>query len=247
MKMWVPFLAFVLIIASCKKAEDRSCFKFWGDEKTIEVPLDDFEKLFLNAHLEYELVQDSTDKLVITGGENVVNKVEWSISDDKTLSISNKNKCNFLRNERKVIKVEIHYTNIYNIHFEGTESLTTKGTLKTDYFVLLIRDGAGPVNLDLDCISVSADISHGWGDYVLTGTTEYASIGARSNGYCDTRGLTVNQSIYISQESSGNIKVNCGNLPLNGYLKSNGNIEYIGNPDSINILNTGTGKVVDIN
>ena|SRR6218665_3709027 len=246
MKKLFPVLVLVLVCFSCKKAEDRSCFKFWGEEKTIEIPLEDFDKLFLNAHLEYELVQDSTDKLVIIGGENVVNKVEWSISDDKVLSLSNKNKCNFLRNERKIIKVEIHYTNIYNIHFEGTEPLTTRGKLKTNYFVLFIRDGAGPVTMDLDCISVFADISHGWGNYTLTGKTEYATIGARSNGFADTRGLTVNQSIYVAHESSGKIKVNCGSLQLDGYLKSNGNIEYVGSPSLVNVLDTGDGEVVKI-
>lgn len=246
MKSLIVLIVVGLCFASCKKAEDRRCFKFLGEEKTIEVELEDFDKLILNAHLEYILVQDSTDKLVITGGENVVNLVEWEIDNDKILTISNGNKCNFLRNERKVIKVEIHYTNVYNIRFEGTEPLTTKGTLKTDYFVLLIRDGAGPVTMDLDCISVNADISHGWGDYTFTGTTDYAYLAARSNGFCDTRGLSVSTDIYVASETSGTIKVNCGNLNLKGHLKSNGDIEYIGNPSSVNVLNTGTGKVIDL-
>ena len=247
MKNLVSILVVFVLVSACKKAEDRSCWKFWGDEKTMEIAIDaDFDKLFLNAHLEYELVQDSTDKLVIIGGENVIKKVEWSISDDKTLTISNKNKCHFLRNERKVIKVEIHYTNIYNIHFEGTEPLKTRGTLNTNYFVLFIRDGAGPVTMDLNCISVVADISHGWGNYVLTGNTDHAFIGARSNGYGDALGLNVNQSIYVSHETSGTLKVNCGNLPLDGYLKGNGNILYKGTPSSMNILDTGGGEVLKI-
>lgn len=246
MKGLIAFALVLLFSTACKKAEDRTCFKSWGEETTLEIPLESFDKLFLHAHIEYELVQDSTDKLVIIGGENMVKHIEWDINDTKTLSIRNKNKCNFLRNERKVIKVEIHYTNVFNIHFEGTEAMTSRGKLKTDYFVLFIRDGAGPVSLDLDCISVSADISNGWGDYTLKGTVQYARIGARSNGYCDTRDLIVSDSIYIAQESSGKVKVNCGNLPLYGYLKKRGNIEYIGQPSAIHIVDTGDGEILDM-
>ena len=237
----------VMALTSCKKAEDRTCWKGWGKETTLEIPLtENFDKVFLKAHLEYEFVQDSTNKLVVIGGENMVKHVEWSIDNDGMLTIQNKNKCNFLRNERKTIKVEIHYTDVYNIHFEGTEPLTSRGTMKTDYFVLFIRDGAGSVKLDLDCISVHADISHGWGDYTLTGTAQFANIGVRSNGYCDATGLTVTDSLYVQNDSSGAAKVKVGNLPLYGYLKSNGNIEYLGQPSSINILNTGTGKIIDL-
>ena len=66
------------------------------------------------------MIQDSTDKLVIKGGENVVNHVKYEIGDDGTLTISNGNRCNFIRNGHKVIVVEIHYTNVFNIRFEGT-------------------------------------------------------------------------------------------------------------------------------
>lgn len=235
----------ISMLISCKKAENRTCFKGWGEETSLEIPMADFDKLFLSAHLEYEIIQDSTNKLVIIGGDNMVNHVGWEITNG-TLKLSNKNKCSFLRDERKTIKVEIHCTNVFNIFFEGSEPLNSRGKLKTDYFTLFIRDGAGPVSLDLDCVSVNADISHGWGDYTLKGTTQYAFIGARSNGFCDTRGLTVSDSIYVASESSGKIKVNVGNLPLYGYLKSNGNIEYIGNPVSQNVLVTGEGKVVDL-
>lgn len=235
----------ISLLISCRKAENRTCWKGWGKETTLEIPMKDFDKLFLSAHLEYEIIQDSTNKLVIIGGDNMVNHVGWSI-DKGMLRIENNNKCSFLRDERKTIKVEIHCTSVYNIFFEGSEPLNSRGKLKADYFTLYIRDGAGPVALDLDCISVNADISHGWGDYTLRGNVQYAFIGARSNGFCDTRGLTVSDSIYVSNESSGKIKVNTGNLPLYGYLKSNGNIEYIGNPSSVHIVNTGDGKVVDL-
>lgn len=245
MKAILVLLLGISVLFSCRKAENRACWKGWGEDTSLEIPMEDFDKLFLSAHLEYEIIQDSTNKLVIIGGDNMVNHVKWEITNG-TLKLENKNKCSFLRNERKTIKVEIHCTSIFNIFFEGTEPLNSRGKMKADYFTLFIRDGAGPVNLDIDCISIDADISHGWGDYTLKGNAQYAFIGARSNGFCDTRGLIVSDSIYVANESSGKIKINTGNLPLYGYLKSKGNIEYTGNPVSVNIINTGEGKVVDL-
>lgn len=246
MKIVLSFCLLVLVFASCRKPENRTCFKGWGDETSIEVNTGSFNKLFLNAHLEYVMVQDSTDKLVIKGGSNVVNHVKYEVSDDGLLTISNGNRCNFLRDGRKVIVVEIHYTNVYNIRFEGTEPLSNVGVHKTDYFTMFIRDGAGPVTLNIDCINVSSDISHGWGNYTFTGHAKYAIIGARSNGYCDTRGLVVDDSIYVANESSGKLKVNADGIPMRGYLKSNGNIEYCGTPTLVDIVKTGNGEVVKL-
>ncbi len=246
MKAVLSFCLLILVFTSCRKPENRTCFKGWGDETTIEVQPGSFDKLFLKAHLEYVMIQDSTDKLVIKGGENVVNHVKYEIGDDGTLTISNGNRCNFIRNGHKVIVVEIHYTNVFNIRFEGTEPLTNVGVHKTDYFTLFIRDGAGPVTMNIDCINVSSDISHGWGNYTLTGHAKYGMIGVRSNGYCDTRGLVLDDSVYVANESSGKIQINAEGIPLRGYLRSNGNVEYEGNPTLVDIVNTGNGQVVKL-
>ncbi|MCC6700734.1 MAG: DUF2807 domain-containing protein [Fluviicola sp.] len=246
MKQLGLFFGICLLVISCKKPENRACWKFLGDIKSKEIPVGNFNQLFLNPHIEYELIQDSTNKLVVIGGENVINFIEWTVVDGM-LEIKNKNKCNFLRNQKKVIKVEIHCSDIIYIRFEGTEPLSTKSQLNFPYFTLLIRDGAGPVNLNLNSTVINADISHGWGDYTLTGTAQIASISARSNGFCDAYGLIVTDSIYVSSETAGSVKVNSNGLPLHGYLKSLGNILYKGNPSGIHILDTGSGSVVNDN
>jgi hypothetical protein len=228
---------------SCKKAEDRSCFKATGNEVTKEIQLDAFEYMELYPHLEYELIQDSLDKLVITGGENVVNFVEASIQDNR-LYIRNKNRCPFLRDPKKVIKVAIHFTTLNNLHYEGSERIFSKDTLRLPYFSLTIRDGAGPVDLKLNSEVVFADILHGWGDYTLEGKTKIARIGARSNGFCDTRKLVVTDSIYVASETSGDMYVQVGNLPLYGFIKSIGNVYYSGNPSPIKVVQSSTGRLI---
>lgn len=238
----VIFLVFA--ISACKKADQRNCFKSIGSETTKTIALPAFDKLLLKEHIEYVLIQDSTDQLVIRGGENLVNFIHFEIVEENRIKIENKNKCNFLRKLNTKIIVEIHYTEINDIHFEGTESLTNIGTMEIRYLSLLIRDGAGSVKLNIDTPLTFADISHGWGDYTFTGKTEYAEIRARSNGYCDVLGLVVRDSLYTSNSTAGTIKVNADGIPLRGEILTNGKTMYRGTPSLIDVKITGTGKLV---
>lgn len=241
---WIILILTSLIIGSCKKAENRSCFKSIGQatEKTIEIST--FDKLFLKEHIEYVLIQDSTNKLVIKGGENLVNFIHWSIDDDKVLYIENNNKCNFLRKLDQVITCEIHFTSLSNIQFEGTEPMTCVDTLNLPFFTMMIRDGAGSVNLTLKSLIIDSDISHGWGDYTFSGTTNYARISARSNGFCDVQNLIIKDSVFVSSETVGKIKLTANGIPLKGEIKSFGDIIYNGNPTNIAVKEFSTGKLV---
>lgn len=239
-------LVFLLIFqfSACKKAENRKCFKTTGSDAVKSLVLPAFDKLLLKEHIEYVLIQDSTNQLIIRGGENVINFIEWSVDDENRLKIENKNKCSFLRKLSSKIIVEIHYTEVNDIHFEGTESLTNIGSLKGSYLSLLIRDGAGSVNLNLDVPLTFADISHGWGDYTFTGKTDYAEIRARSNGYCNVYGLEVRDSIFTSSSTAGTIKLNANGIPLRGEILTNGKVVYRGTPSLIDVKITGSGALV---
>lgn len=246
MKLSVSILL-LLIFVGCKKAENRTCWKFEGEATSKVVDLPMFDKLFLTKHMRYTIIQDSTNRLVINGGKNVVNLVTYEVDQDGVLRLANTNKCSFLRDEHHVIHVEIHCTSISNIHFEGGEPLETVGTLNSDYFVLFIRDGAGPVRMNLKSKVVVADISNGWGDYTLSGTTEIARIGAKSNGYCNVRDLQITDSVYVASETQGDIQLNCSGIPLTGYIKSGGSIRYKGIPTLIDLVDTGKGELINEN
>lgn len=236
------FLLTVCLAFSCKKPEDRACFKFLGSETAKEIPLASFDRLDLREHVEYVLIQDSLDKVVLKGGKNLLNFVEATVSDG-LLMIENKNKCGFLRNAKKVVVAEIHFTKLINIRFIGTEPLRSQGTIYTDYFTFYSRDGAGDVTLDLNALAINAEANHGWCNFTLTGTTQTARICAKSNSYCDVTGLTVTDSIYVASETVGDIKINAANLMIHGYITESGNILYKGTPLGIDVLLNGSGAV----
>lgn len=227
-------VALLIGLFSCEKAADRSCFKSTGTETTKVIALPSFELLELYEHMEFVLIQDSTNQLVLKGGENLLNHIHWQV-DGGVLKIENKNRCNFLRKLDQKVKVEIHFTSLINILYQGTEPMTNQDTLHVPYFTLLLRDGAGSVRLCLRSEIVQADISHGWGDYTLSGNANYASIAVRSNGYCDTYDLKVRDSIFVSHASPGKVKVSADQIPLRANILGDGDIYYKGVPSSITI------------
>lgn len=243
MKNSLLILTVLLVAISCKKPEDRRCFKSTGEQTEKEIALAYFNKLVLKEHINYVLIQDSTNKVVIKGGKNLLNLIETNVSEN-TLEIKNTNKCNFLRSYKKSITVEIHFTSLININIVGTESLTTVGTIYTDYFAFYTRDGSGDVFLNLDAKYISAEADHGWCNYTFTGKTDAAKLSIKSNSWCDASGLTVKDSIFVASESEGDMKINANQIPIKGYLKESGNIYYKGNPTSIDVYITGKGKVL---
>jgi len=246
MRIAFGIILLLVISTSCKKAEDRTCAKTAGEETSVEIPLDSFDKVYLHEHLIYELIQDSTDKIVLTGGKNLLNHVLVSVSDG-LLDVSNENRCNFLRSYKKKIKVEIHFTSLINIHFEGTEPLTNKGKLKFDWLTFLIRDGAGSVTLNMDAQQIYATISHGWGDFTFSGTAQYANLNIRSNGYCDLYGMDLSDSATVVSNTQGDIKVNAQGIKLKAQTLSDGDIYFKGVPSILQFEKLSNGELIDAN
>lgn len=241
MKFFYAFVCMSLMIA-CKKPEDRTCWKFAGSPTELSYELGYFMGLKLGSHLGFVLVQDTVNKLIIKGGSNLVKQVQWGY-ESGFLRITNDNRCYFLRKQSEVIEVEIHVKKISNIFFEGSEYLRCMNQIKSDYFSLTVNDGGGSVNLNIDALFIASEVTHGWGDYTLSGKTDVAHIGVRSNGFADASQLKVKDSLFVSSESQGSMKINADKVPVYGYIKMDGDILYTGTPTLIDVLCTSKGRM----
>lgn len=226
MRIWT-LLFFVVVLISCKKAEFRSCVKSAGPDAERVVDLEHFDQLFLREKIKYVLVQDTVEKVVIKGGKNLLNFIDCKVTD-ALLEISNENKCAFLRSIKHKVTVEIHFKELINIRYEGTETLTNKGQLNVGWLTFLVRDGAGPVNLNLKAQAIYAGVSHGWGDFTFTGEVGHLNLNIRSNGYCDTYGMIVHDSLTVISNTPGIVKVNADNTYLKAELSGSGDVWYKG-------------------
>ncbi|MGB0932937.1 MAG: GIN domain-containing protein [Lishizhenia sp.] len=243
MKVKIILLFLTAICFSCKKSEDRSCFKFVGASKTIEQSLDQLDSLFLHKNIVYELIQSTENKIEITGGENLVHFIEI---DEKNgaVTVRNKNKCHFLRSYKKKVKVTIYASNLRYIYSESSENITCGNTLTFPSLTILIREGAGKLNLDIENSTLQVDITSGWGDFELHGSTEYLNLFCRTGSFCDTRDLKVGNTCFVLNRSTGNMYVNADDCALETFIESRGNIYYTGNPIVISETITGEGKLI---
>jgi hypothetical protein len=238
-------MTFLLIAISCQKAEDRACLKFVGDKSTKTISLGKTDSLYLYDNVEYVLVPDTVNFVELEGGENLLNHIECSSYNDK-LEIRNNNTCNFLRSYKKKVKAFIHIKEIRFIHFEGTEYLKNQDTLKSGELRLVIRDGAGPVELTIQNGYMSAGITHGWGDFTLHGKTNFAFLNCNTNSFCNTSNLKVGGGLLVLSNTGGNMMVNAEGSDFHPTIKRDGNILYTGIPNSITVENSGNGEVEKI-
>ena len=239
-------LGTLLLLFACKKPEDRPCWKPAGEEDTLTISLNTFNKINVQEHLVCTLVQDTVEKVVISGGKNLLNFVGVNI-ENGLLTVTNENKCSFLRSYGQKVKVDIHFITLSNLEFEGTEPLNCRDTLQLDWFTLLIRDGAGPVNLLLNAQLITATLAHGYGDFTIHGRTNQAIFNVRSNGYCNTYGLEIAESITVISRTQADLRINAHQSMLSAQTEGSGNIYYKGIPNSIAFNQYGSGILIDDN
>lgn len=247
MKQWLLLIP-LIVLFSCKKAENRGCFKVAGKQTSMEIPLEAFNKLHVGAKIEVVLVQSSENKLIIHGRDNLINLITYDMDDKGFLNLTNTNKCDFLRSYAKnEIKVEVHFVNLNELFFEGTKNLSTSGIITASDFKLTIQDGGATVNLNLNCQNIDATQGHGYGDFVLNGTCQNANIKITSNGFADTKGLTVTNNLVVISTTPVASSINAEGANTTVEINGSGNVIYVGNPLTLNYIQYGSGELINGN
>ena len=241
---WLNLLVLIALVISCKKPEQRACFKKSGELSSRIYEFGSFNQLHLKEHLTYKLVQDSTNKVLVRGGSNLLNFVEV-MGENGVLTIENKNRCNYLRSY-EIPEVEIHYTKLINILFEGTERLYNDDTLIADYLTITLRDGAGHMELNVKALDVNAINTHGWGRLTLKGETQSLRANLMGDGKFDFSQVTAINQIKLITSSSVDQRVNAAGIPLHVELNGVGNAYYYGLPSVINTVQYGKGKLINV-
>lgn len=244
---WLAIIP-LLFLFSCKKAEDRRCWKGAGEDVTVERTVDDFTDLYVGPHVSVRLVQDGQSKVEITGGKNLVNFITTEVVDGQ-LRIENTNRCNFLRSYKHEIEVVVHLgaLPLKEVYFEGTRPFTCDENLVLSNLSVIIRDGAGKMNFDVACNDLTIVVTNGWGNFELKGTANKLHLDIRNNGFGDAYQLNVAQEVNVVSNTSGVVKVDADVPVFNVQTSSSGDVWYVGNPGTLNYTNYGTGELIDKN
>jgi len=229
---------------SCKKAEDRACFKSYGDVIEKEIPLDSVSEFRLYKNITYHVYQDTLRKLIVRTGDKLVNHIVVENSGN-VLSISNTNRCHFLRDYDKKTVVEIHYPFYNVIYSEANDSLIFKNTIVGNYLEVEQNLGGADVVLDVDVNHIVMIASGGVARFVLSGITNYADLRAQTNGSGDASNLKAN-NVYVYNNSTGDVLVDLDSAEADIHIKGTGDVLYSGAPDSLSLEKTGDGKLIKL-
>lgn len=240
----IGYIAIVLLLFSCKKAEERSCFKGVGNPSSEEILLsENFDTLYLKDDLIFEIIPDTLNKIELIGGRNLLNHIGVNLAQGK-LQIENNNRCNFLRNLSERVTAKIHLKELHYLDYEGTSSLTFLDTLYSGELRVYNKDGAGSIHLLVDVGYLEVVIKYGWADFTVAGTSGYTYLACNTNSFCDARLLRPQIGLNVLSMTQGDMYVNAHNTIFTARIKRAGNIRFVGEPSELNLIQTGEGQLI---
>lgn len=245
MKLILYISVLVLLVIGCKKSEDRTCYKGYGELTELEYDLDSVEEFKLYKNIKYRFYQDSAKKIVVRTGTNMVNLIDVQ-SDGYVTSIHNYNRCGFLRDADKLVEVDIYYPHYKSIYAEPTDSIIFMDTLRGDKVNWHLRDGGGTLLLNVDVNHIVLSVSYGVGNYVVAGESKYANLSIQNRGRGDALNLKA-KYISIYHNSAADLLVNLDSAEVDVLFYANGDVRFTGVPDSLNVEGVGEGEVITYN
>jgi hypothetical protein len=224
-------LLLMLSLVSCKKPSDRACWKGAGPAQTLQVPFSDFQYLHIHAHMEVTLIQDSLNFVEWEANENLM-KFLSAEKDLDTLVLRNLNHCHFLRYGEEKVSVKVHFTELKQLLFENSELVKTNGLWQQNAFEFILKEGAGPIDLELS--GTRAFVRNLYGLFAdLDGSATL-----------DAKALSISDSLLFTAASPKSSYFHTTGLLVKAQLHSIGNLYLKGQPSLLLKNEYSAGKVV---
>lgn len=225
-------IAVLVMMSSCQK------ILFNDSEETRTILPGEFSSARIKGICDLVLVQDSTDRIVISGSNNI-SSIKAGVLND-TLVIDDGG--GFSLNPGKNT-IELHFTRLDYLVTYDPVNLTNKGVLKADR---LSWDGIGEIaeaSLVLDCnLFIFCNSANTLGFVKLSGRVETLIVFNRYGSSVLADGLSCRYA-DITNESAGDVYVNASER-LVAYIWGPGNIYYQGDPVTDIREAKGTGNLI---
>jgi hypothetical protein len=221
-----------VLISSCQK------ILFNDDESKREVKFEDFHAVKISGIYNFVLIQDSTNRLVITG-KNDIKSIDAIIKND-TLIIDDHKNISFNPNKNTLT---LHFSNLKYIDSSDPINLSNTDTIHADQFSLVAGGEIAEVRLVFICNHFYAvNNSNTLGYFHFKGKTETCWIWNRygSSMYADSLHC---KYAAIYNESVGDVNINASDN-IDASIHGPGNIGYYGTPVIKIVEKRGAGKII---
>ncbi len=203
----------------------------------------EFNSLMLYDLIDYTLIQDSTNKVVIHCGENLMNFVKTEL-DNGVLSIKDENSCRWLRSLPVKISVDIHYTELPYIQNQSSGTLRTQGALRQDVFEFKNIDSASKNYLEIEGQEVYLKLQSGSPLLEVTGYSDITYFWNSGGGKLHAEEF-LSYAAWADNKAQGEIRCAVNGGPLWYLIDGYGNTYYRGETlEIIEVSRTGTGELI---
>lgn len=232
---------------TCMKEQLNDCFQSAGADVTVTRYLNSFNKINISENFKVILKQDTTQNeyIKLTGGKNIIGQIITKVKNG-TLTVENRNTCNFVRSYKRKITLEISVKYLDEIILSSVADLLSPDTLHFDYRNMKLKNlGLGDVNiklvsgfLDVQSINSGSITLEGFSNILSCSIEEVSSFDAQKllcddiyidchtplNCYVNPR-----KKLFVKIFNSGNVYYKNGDTSLKAVL-----VEHKGSGEMLN-------------
>jgi hypothetical protein len=228
------FIISLIILCSCQRI-------LFNDTEGIRgINLEDFHAVSFSGIYDILLVQDSVNRLVIAGRNNI-NSIDAVVIND-TLYIDDHKKMSFIPGKNKLT---LHFSNIkYMITYDPV-SVSNEDTIKTHQFLYDAIGEIAEVRLVVNCnYLVIVNSANTLGFFHIKGEAKGCSFYNRYGCTIFADSLLC-ENAEITNESVGDVRINAS-VYLKAFILGRGNICYHGNPLIEIAEKRGDGRLIKV-
>ena len=233
------FLTYILIASSFFVSCQKIFFN--EDERTRELFPGDFHAVKIKGIYNIILTQDSTNRLVITG-RNDINSIDAVIIDD-TLIIDDHKRMSL---NPGMNTLALHFSNLEYMVTYDPVNVSNTDTIKADRFSYDAIGEIAEVSLVVDCKSIIVFNSANTLGYLYFYGKANDCTFCNRYGCCIFAGSLSCRSAEIINGSVGDVYINASEN-IKAYIWGPGNIYYHGAPSVEIAEKRGDGKMIRIN
>ena len=228
-------------LTSCEEKPD--CFKGTGPLTTEERSSETIWYMELLCNADVIIHPDTVNRIRVTAGANLINKIETEITDG-ILRIRNNNHCNWVRSFNPTIKVEVWTNDLIKIRTDDSNGdVTFTDTLHVHDFRFDSYNSLGTYNLLLNAYQATLVLNNGPADFYGYGKVTVAYYYSAGYGKLDFRNIE-SEKVFMNNRGTNDIFVYAKQL-LEAKIEYIGNIYYKGNP-IIKQEITGSGQMLPL-
>jgi hypothetical protein len=229
-----------LLFSRCNKP---GCVGKAGAVTTQIRDLASFHQLTIADNVNVTLIQGETEKVEITGADNILSNITTDISAN-VLSIANNTGCRWMRDASEKINVRLYFKNLDRIDYHGSGLINNMDTLRLPSLHIESVNGAGEVNLILDNNYTGVYVRLENASIILHGRSETCFTYTNNRGITDLRDFVV-KKMTIDYSGVKDTYVNVTD-EITAVIFHTGNIIYKGNPFIARAEYRSSGKLVKI-